>query len=131
MRHGGTFAVADEFQGNWYGFPATEIKPGSKHSIFNTWPALIPEFAAHAAPIFIGMTILPEQEDFLRERMIRRGDDTPTIERRLKQIKIDDADLRSHAALVNAQGKLFFVRDDTTIDTQIIPWLKTIIMSRN
>jgi len=127
MQEEGAFAVADEFQGHWYGFPASAVLPSDKHVIFNTWPAPIPAFMSHASPVFIGMTIPPTHIDLLRRRMERRGDDAVTIARRLKQVQIDMADLAKQASAVNAQGRIFTITDDSTIDTEIIPWITTMI----
>ena len=119
----GEFVVHGDFGGNSYGFTHETLHPRDKHLLVNAWPWLVPQFSALPHIVIVGMQAPDDWKPLLTERMQKRGDDEATIQKRLGLITKDIADLRSHKDIVEAHGKYFIIKNDTTIGAHIIPWI--------
>lgn len=119
----GSFVVHGDFGGNRYGYTADSVYPTDRHLLINTWPALIPQFCTLSQGVIIGMHPPRDWEPLLTARMHARGDTSDTIIRRLDAIRQDIDDLNTHTALVEGQGKMFMIEDDTTVHDILIPWV--------
>lgn len=118
------FVVHDEFGGNLYGFTPESLEPKNKHLLVNAWPWLVPQFSALPHGIAIGMQPPKDWKTLLVNRMKLRGDDESTIEKRLKLIEKDYKDLEINKETVKRHGAFFVVKDNDTVHSEIMPWIK-------
>lgn len=121
----GKFIVHEEFGGNYYGFDHNSLYPKDKHLLVNAWPWLIPQFSALTHTVIVGMQAPKDWKNLLVTRMERRGDTQETIQKRLKLIAKDNADMELHKKIVQKHGNFFIIQNDKTIPEEILPWLKT------
>jgi hypothetical protein len=128
MEAAGEFLVAEEFRGNWYGFPIAITEPRPEHVVVNIWPELIPRFIELPECRLIGLNVSNDNLDLLRERMLQRGDSQEVVMQRMEQVKIDLANLRSHSDDIAAMGKMFEVMGNDTIPEQVLPWIEQTLL---
>jgi guanylate kinase len=121
------FIVHIEFGGNRYGFDHRSLYPSGKHLLVNAWPWLIPQFSALPHVVIIGMQAPVNWQDMLVERMKHRGDTPETIKKRLQLIKKDVAELEQNKELCQKHGRFFVIKDDLTVEKEILPWLETLL----
>ena len=123
MMRNNEFTIAREFNSNWYGFPKNMMIPTDKHIITNVWPYLLPELVSLHSVLFVGLDVPSAQIALLRARMIARGDSKSVVEERMRNVKVDLADLKKVSKVISRHGQMFTVHDDTVIPEEVIPWI--------
>lgn len=119
----GAFEIHSEFAGNLYGFTKKSLVPHNKHLLGTAWPWLTPRLCEYENIVIVGMQP-PKNKNILIERMIKRGESKLSIKKRIKLIDKDVADLEEHKELINKHGKFFEIKDDSTVEKEIIPWIE-------
>lgn len=117
------FFVHEQFAGFLYGCSKEQLCPQDKHLIIGVPPLFLPVFAKQKDVLMVGLQAPPNFETMSEERMMQRGDSLKVREARRPFIRRDIEDLRRLQPLVNRSGKLFRVKDDSTIPTQVLPWI--------
>ncbi len=119
------FIIYDKFGGNLYGFTPESITPNNRHLLTNAWPWLAEQFSKLDQCILVGLLPQDDWREMLINRMRIRGDDETTILRRIELIKKDIIDLNKSAQLINNSGKLFTIKDNSTISHEVLPWIES------
>lgn len=116
----GQFGAHYHFAGNWYGYRKQDLTPAGKHVITNAPPFTLPLFMQYDNLVPIGLQAPAHYSDFLRIRIEARGDSFST---RKSFIERDIQDLEAIRHHIDRRGKIFEVKDDSTISTELIPWV--------
>lgn len=115
--------IHGEFGNNLYGYSKEALIPTTKNILVNTWPGLLPQFKTTDKLILIGLQAPSDWLTILTQRMKDRGDNKKTIIKRLRLIRKDTRDLETNRKLIENKGKLFTIKDNSTIEEEVIPWL--------
>jgi len=116
----GYYGVHYHFAGSRYGYSKQGLESGGKHIITNAPPFTLPLFTHYDNLVAIGLQTPADYSDFLRTRIEARGD---TFLARKLFIERDTQDLEAMRRDINNRGKIFEVKDDSTISTEVLPWL--------
>lgn len=116
---------AGGFHGNQYGYTFAALHPTSKHLIVNAWPSFIPKFTSFPNVVLLGLTIEPTSLPLLKLRMLNRGDTQQQVAERTPLIMRDMQDLKKLKPIIEQDGKVFTITDDTTIAKLVLPWVMT------
>lgn len=121
----GDFFIAERFHGHWYGYPQELLQSeGEGYIVVNAWPALIPQFQSLQNILMVGLTVDVDRNlDLLEQRMSDRGYTAKQMKERLLLIRRDIADLAAQTERINGNGRVFLVKDNSTIPDEIIPWV--------
>ncbi|HSX27618.1 MAG TPA: hypothetical protein VLG25_02450 [Patescibacteria group bacterium] len=121
----GQFFIAEKFHDNWYGLPNSLFQK-NKHVIVNTWPGLIPRFIDKKGTLLLGLTVEPESSlNLLKARMAKRGYTEKQMLERLELAQKDINDMNSVASNILQNGKIFTIKDNSTLGIEVIPWVET------
>lgn len=119
----GEFLVHGELGGNRYGFSHSSMFATNKHLVLNIWPNLLDQFTRYPDMVAIGLQADTHNIDMLNKRMKDRGDSDDTIGTRQSIIQRDIAELNQYRTVIDAFGKLFVIKDNSTIHDQVMPWI--------
>lgn len=119
----GQLAIAEEFNGNWYGCKAEQLQPTDTHLLLNIWPALIPRLSERPDVVFIGMHVPAASFHILERRIRTRGDSPEVFKQRMERVNVDLQDLAIHRRLVEERGHWFDIHDDSSA-VEVIAWVE-------
>ena len=118
------FLLDGKFDNQLYGWHRDSLRPTrNTYIITNIWPELLPDSLTLGRPLILALTVSQGSMQLLIDRMTTRGASPKNIQRRLKYIHQDIADIDKYRDIINQRGKIFIINDDTTIKTQVLPWL--------
>jgi guanylate kinase len=124
MAQDGAFFAHEAFAGFFYGYSMEHLRPTDKHLVIDISPYLLPGLTQHSDVVFVGMQAPPSFRELSEERMIERGDSDKIRDARHPFIERDIRDLDTLRPLIDQYGKLFYVQDNDTVPSQIIPWVR-------
>jgi len=117
------FFVYEQFAGNFYGYSHESLNNSDHHVVLDVSPYLLPSFANHSNVIIVGLQPPQPYEAFIKQRMAKRGDSAEDLARRWPFVQRDIADLAKLEEFINRRGRLFQVKDNQTIEQDVLPWL--------
>ena len=125
MKARGEFVVEGEFGGNRYGYTtdALRVSKHKKSIIVNTWPAMIPAFEKIKDVLLVGLTVDEAHLALLEERLHNRSEAPDVIEKRKQLIRADVQTMLQYQDNLAACGRTFFIHDNTSIHTDVLPFI--------
>lgn len=121
----GQFVVHGTFHDNNYGYTNEALTTDEKSKIVNAWPALMPQFLSLPDVITVTLTIDPAERTLLYRRMAERGDSLVSIEQRKRIIEKDIQDIEKFRKQLEAHGRIFMIKSDSTIHDEVVPWIQS------
>lgn len=123
MEKAGKFFASGPYNGNYYGFPFIPKNP-THNLIFNIWPELIPDFTKIDNLTLVTLTVADDNIDLIVRRLKERYKQKPdTLQKRLNTVASDLEIIKRHSSLINQHGQVFFIEDDKSIHTDVIPYI--------
>lgn len=125
LKNSGDFVVHGEFGGNYYGYTAAALNSLQlqKSIIVNTWPAMIPAFENIQDVVIVGLSVDSTHLVLLEKRLAERSENAEIFEKRKVLIRQDIKIMAKYHKNISALGHTFFINDDTSIQTEVLPFI--------